>query len=216
MYSPAHGPPTMIEPRTYLLFSIGVMALIAAPGPDFFYVLTRATAQGPRAGVLGALGIATGLTIHTAAAATGLSALIAGSPLLFRIVKYAGAAYLVYIGLRMILAETGPAAEAGAAADPPRVVYRQGMLTNLLNPKVALTFLAFLPQFLNPRANHALQALTLGATICVLSVAWFSFVAAGAGALRRGVLERPRIRITLQRVLGVILIGLGAKLALPL
>jgi threonine/homoserine/homoserine lactone efflux protein len=170
--------------------------------------------------VLSVLGICTGVLIHTAAAAVGLSALLASSAAAFTVVRYAGAAYLIYLGVRLLVRRDGalPAArEDAASATEERdgwAVYRQGVLTNVLNPKVALFFLAFLPQFVDPGSTHrTLAFLSLGlvfvlsGTIWCLGVAWF------AAAASRQFRERRGARKWLNRASGGLFIGLGVRVA---
>ncbi|GLQ07628.1 LysE family translocator [Sneathiella chinensis] len=138
---------------TILLFLSAAFLLTVAPGPDIVYVAMRGLAQGPRAGLVAALGLVSGIFVHITLAALGLSAILASSPLLFGIIKYAGAAYIIYIGWQ--IAKSGPVQMSGDTAQPPLGrIYRQTILMNILNPKVALFFLAFLPQFVDTDAGH--------------------------------------------------------------
>ena len=154
------------------------LALNLTPGPDMLYVAARGAAEGRRAGVVSALGIGAGTLVHITALALGLSALLAAVPLAYDAVRYAGAAYLVYLGVRALLArrEEGasvadaPSSGAGArrATEPPppgrlAALFRQGVVTNVLNPKVALFFLAFLPQFVDPARGSPAAPLGFGA-----------------------------------------------------
>ena len=154
-----------------LLFFTASLALIVAPGPDMLYVLTRGVTQGRPAGLVSAAGVCSGILVHTAFAAVGLSTILAQSAVAFSVVKYVGAAYLVYLGVRTILDREGFAAP-GQEAERARLatVFHQGVLSNVLNPKVALFFLAFLPQFVDPRAGSAgFQMLAFGAAFTVVS-----------------------------------------------
>src|SRR5512133_1760869 len=205
------------------------LALNLTPGPDMLYVAARGAAEGRRAGVVSALGIGAGTLVHITALALGLSALLAAVPLAYDAVRYAGAAYLVYLGVRALLAR-GPAAAAlslgatTAAARPAELapgrlaaIFRQGVVTNVLNPKVALFFLAFLPQFVDPsRGSAVAQTVLLGllfdcsGTIVNVAVALFA-----SGARRRWV-GRQRdgggaghAGVVLQRVTGAIFVALG-------
>lgn len=211
------------------LFALSVLALIASPGPDFFYVLGRGMAQGPRAGLLSALGIALGLCGHTLLAVLGLSALLAASPWLFWAVKMAGAAYLFWIGLKLLRLSAPPRSQPGEQRSAQvleaglggRAIVRQALLTNLLNPKAALTFVAFLPQWVRTEthgstagAGVAAQFAMLGAITAGLALAWFSVV--GVASARLGVLLRrhPRVESGASRATGVLLLALGLALAL--
>ena len=145
----------MFDLHDLLLFLGAGLALNLTPGPDMLYVAARSTSEGRRAGVVSALGIGAGTLVHIAALALGLSALLAAVPLLYDVVRLAGAAYLVWLGLRALLR---PAAAPDEAPPPPAsltTIFRQGVVTNVLNPKVALFFLAFLPQFVDPSAARS-------------------------------------------------------------
>src|SRR6185503_5152928 len=169
----------MIDPASLALFMTATLALNLAPGPDMLYVSTRSLTQGRRAGVISALGIAAGSVVHTVAIASGLAALLRALPLAYEIVRFAGAAYLIWLGIQALRNRSGLA--SGKPLDPASdwAIFRQGAITNVLNPKVALFFLAFLPQFVDPsRGSAALQTLGLGAwfiasgTLVNFAVAW--------------------------------------------
>lgn len=201
------------------LFALSVLALIASPGPDFFYVLGRGMAQGPRAGLLSALGISLGLCGHTLLAVLGLSAVLAASPWLFWAVKMAGAAYLFWIGLKMLRSEGAHGEQVLAPGG--RAVLRDAMLTNLLNPKAALTFLAFLPQWVRtqsaqgvPSASVPAQFAVLGAITVALALAWFSIVGVVAGRLGALLKRHPRIESAAGKATGALLLAMGVALAL--
>lgn len=200
------------------LFLAASLALNVTPGPDTFYILGRSLAQGRGAGVASALGIGTGALVHTLAAACGLSALLAASAYAFLAVKLTGAAYLVYLGARMLFAK---AAEAGAGAIAAGfadaglyAAFRQGLLTNVLNPKVALFFLAFMPQFIDADSGNKFAAfLVLGlsfvntGTIWCLALAWFAALLGGRVRGSRGFAN------VLNRAAGALFIFLGVRLA---
>src|SRR6185295_8923652 len=150
------------------LFTLTVFVLNATPGVDMLYTVSRTLTGGSRAGLAATLGVCSGCVVHTLAAAFGLAALMAVSAWAFSLVKWAGAAYLVWLGIGMLReawrGSAGPASVLPLAQAPLVAVYRQGILTNVLNPKVALFFLAFLPQFISPDAEHkTLAFLALGA-----------------------------------------------------
>ncbi|WP_102125360.1 LysE family translocator [Deinococcus planocerae] len=160
----------MADPSTLALFVVAALALLAVPGPSVLYIVARSLHQGRRAGLVSALGVQTGGLVHVLAAAVGLSALVLSSALLFSAVKYLGAAYLVFLGVRTLLAPAE--VHAVQMPTPKRLgqVFWQGALVNALNPKTALFFLAFLPQFVRPeRGPVALQTLTLGALFLLLA-----------------------------------------------
>ncbi|WP_283133810.1 LysE family translocator [Rhizohabitans arisaemae] len=175
----------MPSTTTFITFAIASLALALVPGPAVVYVLTRSVSQGRNAGLVSALGIHTGTLVHIVAAVIGLSSLIASSAIAFSVIKYAGAAYLVYIGVRAIMTKETLAADRSLAPIRLGKVYREGILVNVLNPKTALFFLAFLPQFVDPsRGNAPLQILLLGATFFFLAMISDSLYALVGGALR--------------------------------
>lgn len=204
------------SPPTYALFCAGALALILSPGPDFFYVFTRGVAGGRGAGLISALGIGTGLLIHTALAASGLTLLLLASSALFNAVKWIGALYLIWLGAKMLRASDNfLSAPDEKRALKPWQVFRQGVLTNILNPKVALTFAAFVLPFVQPsRGGAPLQIAVLGATLCVLATSWFCIVGAFAGQIGVFLLHRPRAGRWVNRVSGAILVILGLRLGI--
>ncbi|MFB4278841.1 LysE family translocator [Nonomuraea sp. MTCD27] len=185
------------------------LALVLIPGPNHLYITARALAQGRAAGLASAFGVEFGTLVHIAAAAAGLSYVISQSATLFAIVKWAGVAYLVYLGIR---AFTGKEAEAGRPDPQPlRRVFLEGVLVNLLNPKVALFFLAFLPQFVDPAAGSpAPQVAVFGLTLLLLGLLSDLLYAFTAGALGHRLNGRTR---TLRYVSGVVYLGLGVATA---
>ena len=154
---------------------------------------------------------------HTLAAALGLSAILATSALAFSIVKWVGAAYLIYLGARLLLAKAAAAALDGgtrSSADDPRSAFRQGILTNVLNPKVALFFLAFLPQFIDPASEHKTAAfLVLGATFIVTGMMWSLVLAFAAARLQSFFQRNPSVRSLIDKLVGALFLTLGARLA---
>jgi threonine/homoserine/homoserine lactone efflux protein len=158
----------MPDLATLLLFAGSAATLVLIPGPNLIYIVTRSVEAGRRAGLASVLGVETGTMIHVAAAAFGLSALLASSAVAFEVVKYAGVAYLVYLGVRAL--RTGGAPETRAAPAGMRRTVAEGVLVNVLNPKVSLFFLAFLPQFVDPeRGAAATQVLVLGAVFMAVA-----------------------------------------------
>jgi len=200
------------------LFCAGALALILLPGPDFFYVLGRGIALGPRAGLASAFGIASGLLCHTVLAASGLTLLLFASNAAFNIVKWLGAAYLIWIGIQTLRARSSPfsfSAKKEGAAFSPRATWRQGVLTNVFNPKVALTFAAYLPGFVHVKRGAAsLQIGLLGVTLCLLALGWFCIVGAIAGGLGAFLNRHPRAGRGANLFSGVLLTLLGVRLAL--
>lgn len=209
----------MPEPATLLLFALAALALIAVPGPNLIYIAARSINDGRRAGVVSVLGVETGTLVHVAAAAAGLSALLASSAVAFAFVKYAGAAYLVYLGVRTLLAHDHGVEGAGEDSEPGgrslAHTYRQAVVVQLLNPKVALFFLALLPQFVDPgRGSAATQILVLGAVVAVLGTCISSLYALAAGAAGERLRSRAGFARKQRYVTGAVYLGLGAAAAL--
>jgi threonine/homoserine/homoserine lactone efflux protein len=198
------------------VFLAASVALIVVPGPDMIYVITRGVAGGRKTALLSALGVCSGLLIHTVFAAVGLSALLAQSATAFLIVKYAGAAYLVYLGVRTLLDRRGFAGVGEPAPTSARKVFLQGVASNVLNPKVALFFLAFLPQFVDPASGAAaLQLLMLGLIFAALGLLFTSVVAFFSGAIGEKFGRSPRLAAALRWLAGGVLVCLGLRLAVP-
>ena len=204
----------MPTPSTLGLFSVAALALLVTPGPSVLYIVTRSIDQGRRAGLASVLGIHTGSIVHVAAATLGLSALLMTSTAAFTVVKLAGAAYLIAIGLRRLFGKVDSSDDRRAPASM-RKIYGQGVVVNVLNPKTALFFFAFLPQFIDPdRGPIALQTALLSVlfiAIGMLSDSTYAFAAGTLGARLRG---DPRFARRRQRVSGGIYVGLGLTAAL--
>lgn len=196
----------------YPLFILTAVTLNLYPGPDTLYILGRSAAQGRAAGVFSALGIGSGAVIHSLLGALGLTAVVAASAMAFSVIKWAGAAYLVYLGVSMLLAKS----EGPVKASPPqslRRIYVQGVLTNVLNPKVALFFLALIPQFIAPGAAHpGLAFLVLGLTFVTTGTVWCLIVAVAGGVLNRLLGGGGKGGLWLKRAGGGLLAGLGLRL----
>ena len=201
----------------FTTFLVAAIALNLIPGADTLYILGRSLSQGRKAGILSVLGISTGVLFHTLAASLGLSVILAASSLAFSVVKYLGAIYLIYLGVRMFRTEE-PAAPQTAChkkETSPGAIYREGILTNVLNPKVALFFLAFLPQFITPGNPYGpLPFLLLGTTFILTGTGWCLLVAyfASAFSARLRIASRPGNMV--KKITGTLFIGLGLKLAL--
>lgn len=203
-----------MAPQQYALFCVGALALIVSPGPDFFYVLGRGLALGARAGLFSALGIAAGLVIHTLLAASGLTLLLLASDAAFNAVKWLGAAYLIWMGIQTLRARTAIFQKADLPLLPHRVVFQQGLTTNVFNPKVALTFAAFLPAFVDAKSpNASFQIAFLGLTLCTLALGWFCVIGTLAGRIGKILAHHPKFGRAVQTLSGVILTILGARLA---
>jgi threonine/homoserine/homoserine lactone efflux protein len=198
------------------LFLIASALLTIAPGPDIVYVLTRGVSQGPKAGFAAALGFATGCIFHTVLAAVGIAALIRSSDVAFNLVRYAGAAYLVWIGIQALRHRSSFSIEGASDARALTTIYRQSVIGNILNPKVTLFFLAFLPQFVNARAGSVgLQMALLGAIFMVQTVVIFGAVALFSGWLGSWIRRKPAIGSRLNLFAGITFIALGIRVALP-
>jgi threonine/homoserine/homoserine lactone efflux protein len=193
------------------LFCLAAVALLAIPGPAVLYIVVQSAEQGRRAGLASVAGIHVGSLVHVAAATVGLSALIVASAVAFSVVKFAGAAYLVYLGVRKLL-ERPVVTEAGRAPpEPLRRSFTRGIVVNVLNPKTALFFLAFLPQFVDRgRGDVWSQVLVLGLLFVLLGLVSDSLYALAAGTV--GGLIRRR-RTALRYGSGAVYIGLGALAA---
>ncbi|MBY6193733.1 LysE family translocator [Marinobacter hydrocarbonoclasticus] len=205
----------MIGIENFGAFLIASIALNLVPGPDTFYILGRSLAQGRGVGVASSLGISAGALVHTFAAAIGLSALLTASATAFLAIKLLGAAYLVYLGLSMIFKKaTQIPGDNKLSNDGVGPAFRQGLITNTLNPKVALFFLAFLPQFIAQDADsHLLGFVSLGLTFVVTSTVWGIVLAWSSAALSGGLRRNPRYLVYLNKVTGTLLVGLGVRLA---
>ena len=204
----------MPELSTLLVFAGAGLLLIAVPGPNLIYIAARSLGDGRRAGLVSALGVETGTLLHVAAAAAGLSALVASSATAFAAVKYLGAAYLVYLGLRALLRREAPAATERPDSAPLWPTYRQGVVVQVLNPKVALFFLAFLPQFVDPaRGSIAGQILVLGAVLTALGLLVDSLYAVAAGAIGARTRRRAGGARFGRRLTAAVYLALGATAA---
>ncbi|MCX2862075.1 LysE family translocator [Paucibacter sp. PLA-PC-4] len=208
----------MLGTQDLTLFIISGLLLNIAPGPDSILIMTRSATQGWRAGSAAALGIGAGTCVHVLAAALGLSALLAASSWAFTVIKWVGAAYLVWIGLQMLLSrkQAGPASPAAPpAALPYRKIFAQGFLTNVLNPKVALFFLAFVPQFIAPEAPHkALAFILLGAIFNLNGMLWCHFLAVCTALASSRLRVGAGLARWLNRGIGALFLSFGIKLAL--
>lgn len=205
----------MIDTSQLPLFMAATLVLNVTPGPDMLYVATRAVAQGKMAGIVSALGVGAGCFFHIAAAAFGLSALIMYSSLGFSVVKYAGAAYLIYLGLRAFRNSSSPTMRAVNTRDSLYKIFWQGVITNVLNPKVALFFLAFLPQFVNPDSGYvAWQIITLGVIADISGTIINILVALSFGYVGNRLLQTPKFWRFQRWISSSVFLGLGARLAL--
>lgn len=207
----------MFGTQNLALFVISGLLLNIAPGPDSLLIMSRSATQGWRAGSAAALGIGTGTLVHVFAAALGLSAVLATSTTAFTVVKYIGAIYLMYVGIALLRARSTPATDV--ATLPPPLPYRrlfsQGFLTNVLNPKVALFFLAFVPQFISPDASSkALAFIALGLIFDVNGMLWCHFLAISSAYASQRLQANRFVALWLNRLIGAVFVSFGIKLAL--
>jgi threonine/homoserine/homoserine lactone efflux protein len=200
------------------LFVVSGLLLNIMPGPDSLLIMTRSATQGWRAGSAAALGIGTGTFVHIFAAALGMSAILATSAAAFTVVKLLGAAYILYLAVGMLLSKRGDGSTVQAPALAPlplRRIYGQGILTNVLNPKVALFFLAFVPQFIDANAPHkALAFIVLGAVFNINGMLWCHALALFTAQARARLKLNPAVTQWLNRATGGLFVWLGVKLAL--
>lgn len=211
-------------PRLLVPFLLVVAVLTITPGPDMVLVLRNGMRGGAPLAWATGLGCCTGIAVHASAAVLGLSALLAASAAAFTVVKLAGAVYLVWLGASALWtlwrgrgrprsAEPPPAAAAEAAVLTRRAAFRQGLLTNLLNPKIALLFLTLLPQFVAPGEPRATTSAELAVLFLLIAVLWWRLFSLAVGGLGR-LLSRPRVRAGIEGTAGVVLIALGLRVAL--
>ena len=205
----------MFGTEDLLLFVISGLILNITPGADVLYILGRSSSQGFRGGSIAALGIGAGCIVHVISATVGISAVIAASATAFTVVKFIGAAYLVYIGITMFRKDKTEASEAKAMpATKLSIIFWQGFLTNALNPKVALFFLAFLPQFIASNAeNKSIALLFLGILFNFNGTLWNLFVAWAASSVASQICRSRLIAKWLNRTIGALFLYFGAKLA---
>ncbi|WP_201592304.1 LysE family translocator [Psychrobacter fozii] len=208
--------------ENYLGFILAAILLNLTPGTDSMYIITRSISQGQTAGFYSVLGITSGILVHTLLASLGLSVLLANSPTAFMLVKYIGAGYLCYLGVKMLMSKQQPliASSLQDSEKPKSIkpldhwqIYKQGVLTNTFNPKVALFFLAFFPQFIDSSyAYGMLSFLMLGLTFAVTGFIWCLCLALLASKFSKKLRENPKIESMMNKISGVVFMGLGIKL----
>ena len=203
----------MLAFETMTLFFGAAVALALTPGPDNLFVLTQAAVGGRKAGLAVTLGLCSGLLVHTGAVALGVAALFATSALAFLALKLLGAAYLLYLAWGALTAKVDTGESTAADEQRMGALYTRGIAMNITNPKVAIFFLAFMPQFTDPSLGSVgLQIMTLGALFMVATLLVFGAVALGAGALGEWLQRSPRVQVVLNRTAGVVFILLAARL----
>jgi RhtB (resistance to homoserine/threonine) family protein len=205
---------TMLGTVNFSVFVISGILLNITPGSDTMYILSRSISFGRRAGILSVLGISSGAVIHTLLAALGLSAILAQSAFAFNVVKYAGSIYLLYLGIKAILTKYEQSTLSNSVEETTSYkIYVQGLLTNLLNPKVALFFLTFLPQFVDPKTEYgALSFLLLGVTYLTTGTIWCLLLAMFSSMATKTLRDNQKISTVLNKSAGVIYMLLGLNL----
>lgn len=195
-------------------FLCASMALTISPGPDNIFVITQGITRGRKAAIVSALGMCSGISIHSTAAALGISALFYSSAIAFNLVKYAGAIYLLYLAIKTVGSRSLFTLDPKASL-PSSALFRRGFIMNILNPKVALFFLAFLPQFAAPSSGHlSLQMLFLGAIFMIQAVIIFSLIGWFSGTIGRYLLSKPGLSRYFNWLTAGIFASLGVRLAL--
>jgi threonine/homoserine/homoserine lactone efflux protein len=216
----------MVDPQAYLIFVATVLLICVTPGPDMMYIVANGVSQGIRAGLWAALGMAAGMAVHTSAVVLGLATLISSSPVAYEVLRYVGAVYLVYLGVRTLIEvraalraarekqAAGPDAVIGTERLPLVTVFWRATVTNLLNPKIVVFYLAFLPQFVRPDAGNAtLQLLVLGVTFIIAGLLVDAMVALVSGRIGDWLRGNNRVGLWLDGFAGVVFLGLAAKVA---
>ena len=203
----------------YLLFFIGMALMVMAPGPDFMNVVGQSLRGSFRNGLLSAVGVGAGSCVHVIAAILGLSAILLSSALTYEAVRWAGAAYLILLGIRSLFSrssgESTNVSDHALSNRPINRAFRKGFLVNVLNPKAAITFMAFIPQFVHPEKGQVwLQFLMLGVITIVFACGWFCCVAAAVHFAGSKIRENRRLWQIQEKVTGCILVVLGLRLAL--
>lgn len=197
------------------LFLAASAALTIAPGPDNLQVLARGISQGRAAGVVAALGFAAGCLFHTALAVLGIAAALRASPMAFDAIRIAGGIYLVWVGVQALRVRGAFALIGETGALRKWIIFRQSVLGNIMNPKVTLFFLVFLPQFVDPRAQTETQMALLGVLFMLQTVVIFGGIGLAAGWIGKWLLQRPMTAVWLNRLAGVVFVLIGVRAALP-
>lgn len=205
----------MFGVENYFGFLLAGILLNLTPGADTMYILTRSIAQGKKAGIYSVLGIATGIFVHTLFASFGLSVLLAQSAIAFTIVKYLGVGYLVYLGIKMLIEKNDIFENETQKVQQTdlRKIYFQGMMTNVLNPKVVLFFLSFLPQFINPAAAKGVTPfIILGATFITTGTIWCLILTYASSAISNTLRNNKKTAKLMQKISGLVFVGMGLKI----
>jgi len=202
--------------ESFMLFVAASTALIITPGPDIMYVLSRGVAEGRWAGVMSAFGVTCGIFVHTLAASLGLAVLLSSSKIGFWAIKVAGGLYLIALGLQMVTSRKGLQVKGGGRSLGLKTCFAQGFITNVLNPKVALFFVAFLPQFVHPDASsHTLTMIGLGLTYALMTVVFLFVLGLSAGSIGLWLQGRHKAASFLPVASGCMIMALGVSLLVP-
>ena len=202
--------------ENFIVFAFTAFLFIITPGMDTIFVLNRTFSQGKTCGAYAALGVNAGVVVHTLLAALGLSILVSGSPYVFGIIKYMGAIYIIYLGIMQIRKKLNPEEESGymPRKDSRKKNFISGFMTNALNPKVALFFLAFFPQFINQsQLENPVPFLVLGLTYTVIGIVWYLCLSFFAGTFSKKLQSNPKSIFWMNRISGFIFILMGAGIA---
>jgi RhtB (resistance to homoserine/threonine) family protein len=195
------------------LFLLTALLMNITPGTDTMYIVSRSISQGKKAGIYSVLGISTGSLVHTFLAAVGLSVILTTSAVLFTIIKIIGAGYLIYLGVRMLIQKSSNLELKDTKSMSLKKIYTQGLLTNVTNPKVALFFISFLPQFISgDNSNGPLPFIILGLSFVMTGTVWCLLVAIFSSYATKKLRNNPKVEFILNKITGIIFIGLGIKL----
>jgi threonine/homoserine/homoserine lactone efflux protein len=205
----------MMDGSNLLIFSLATLLVVVAPGPGMLFVISRGLARGRKVGLIAALGTSTGISAHILAAMLGLSLIIYATEVGFQIVKWAGALYLIFLAWKTIIQRQGLAVNTSQGEASYTAIFWQGALVNALNPKVALFFIAFIPQFVDPASGPvAAQTVALGGIFLAFTVIVFVAYGMSAAMIRKWVIERPRVQRMIDWTTGSLFVFLGIRLAL--
>jgi threonine/homoserine/homoserine lactone efflux protein len=204
---------TLVDPGLFGLFLVAAVVIFVTPGPDMMYVLAHALSMGTRIGIVASLGMAIGMVVHTTAAALGVAALLRSAPLAYDIIRYAGGAYLAYLGVRTWLSSRAEQQLSEAERVSARKVLWRATATNLLNPKIILFYIAFLPQFVRPSLGHTtVQFLVLGIAFVILGLIADVAVALLGGRVSTLLLNRRSTQVAINRIAATVFVGLAVRL----
>ncbi|MBW7455362.1 LysE family translocator [Paenibacillus sepulcri] len=203
----------MVGITSFGLFLLTALLMNITPGTDTMYIVSRSVSQGKKAGIYSVLGISTGSLVHTFLAAVGLSVILTTSVVLFTIIKIIGAGYLIYLGVRMLIQKSSNLELKDTKSMSLKKIYTQGLLTNVTNPKVALFFISFLPQFISGDNTYGpLPFIILGLSFVMTGTVWCLLVAIFSSYATKKLRNNPKVEFILNKITGIIFIGLGIKL----